>query len=196
MAIIKELQKVAPFGRIENRQPPVVEDEELNATDGFEQAAIADSGALTRPTSNTRTPRASSKASMPEDAKEAIGHGVGPSAQSQREGRKLRYLALGGRPCSGPVRRSAPRIAGRTGARTTPTSYQNGRTCPVELRGASRTDASSTNIHIAVSRSLLLGGGDFAPTLATGDPCMFTYAPFVGCTSELWPLTRGLTCPL
>jgi len=25
MAIIKELQKVAPFGRIENRQPPVVE---------------------------------------------------------------------------------------------------------------------------------------------------------------------------
>ena len=41
MAIIKELQKVAPFGRIENRQPPVVEDEELNATDGFEQAAIA-----------------------------------------------------------------------------------------------------------------------------------------------------------
>ena len=41
MAIIKELEKVAPFGRIENRQPPVVEDEELNATDGFEQAAIA-----------------------------------------------------------------------------------------------------------------------------------------------------------
>ena len=41
MAIIKELQKVAPFGRIENREPPVVEDEELNATDGFEQAAIA-----------------------------------------------------------------------------------------------------------------------------------------------------------
>ena len=41
MAIIKELQKVAPFGRIENRQPPVVEDEELNATDGFEQASIA-----------------------------------------------------------------------------------------------------------------------------------------------------------
>ena len=41
MAIIKELQKVAPFRRIENREPPVVEDEELNATDGFEQAAIA-----------------------------------------------------------------------------------------------------------------------------------------------------------
>ncbi len=36
MAIIKELQKVAPFGRIENREAPVVEDEELNATDGFE----------------------------------------------------------------------------------------------------------------------------------------------------------------
>jgi len=41
MAIIKELEKVAPFGWIENRQAPVVEDEELNATDGFEQAAIA-----------------------------------------------------------------------------------------------------------------------------------------------------------
>ena len=41
MAIIKDLQKVAPFGRIENRQAPVVEDEELNAADGFEQAAIA-----------------------------------------------------------------------------------------------------------------------------------------------------------
>ena len=41
MAIIKEFQKVAPFGWIENRQSPVVEDEELNATDGFEQAAIA-----------------------------------------------------------------------------------------------------------------------------------------------------------
>ena len=35
MAIIKDLQKVAPFGRIENRQAPVVEDEELNAPDGF-----------------------------------------------------------------------------------------------------------------------------------------------------------------
>ena len=41
MAIIKDLQKVAPFGRIENRQAPVIKDEELNATDGFEQAAIA-----------------------------------------------------------------------------------------------------------------------------------------------------------
>ena len=41
MAIIKELQKVAPFGRIENRQPPVVENEELNASEVFEQAAIA-----------------------------------------------------------------------------------------------------------------------------------------------------------
>jgi hypothetical protein len=35
MAIIKDLQKVAPFGRIENRQAPVIEDEELNAPDGF-----------------------------------------------------------------------------------------------------------------------------------------------------------------
>ena len=41
MAIIKYLQKIAPFGRIENRQSPVIKDEELNATDGFEQAAIA-----------------------------------------------------------------------------------------------------------------------------------------------------------
>ena len=41
MAIIKELEKVAPVGRIENRQAPVVEDEELDATDGFEQAALA-----------------------------------------------------------------------------------------------------------------------------------------------------------
>jgi hypothetical protein len=29
-AIIEDLQKVAPFGRIENRQAPVVEDEELS----------------------------------------------------------------------------------------------------------------------------------------------------------------------
>ena len=41
MAIIKDLQEVAPFGRIENRQAPIVEDEELDAADGFEQAAIA-----------------------------------------------------------------------------------------------------------------------------------------------------------
>src|SRR5260370_987861 len=41
VAIIKDLQKVAPFGRIENRKAPVVEDQELNAAEGFEQAAIA-----------------------------------------------------------------------------------------------------------------------------------------------------------
>src|SRR5450432_913264 len=41
MAIIKDLQKVAPFGRIEYRQAPVIKDEELNAPEGFEQAAIA-----------------------------------------------------------------------------------------------------------------------------------------------------------
>ena len=41
VAIIKDLQQVAPFGRIENRKAPVVEDQELNAADGFEQAAIA-----------------------------------------------------------------------------------------------------------------------------------------------------------
>src|SRR5712671_2194129 len=41
VAIIKDLQKVAPFGRIENRKAPVVEYQELNAADAFEQAAIA-----------------------------------------------------------------------------------------------------------------------------------------------------------
>src|SRR5260370_7032051 len=41
VAIIKDLQKVAPFGRIENRKAPVVEYQELNAAEGFEQAAIA-----------------------------------------------------------------------------------------------------------------------------------------------------------
>ena len=41
MAIIEDLQKVAPFGRIEYRQPPIVKDQELNAAERFEQAAIA-----------------------------------------------------------------------------------------------------------------------------------------------------------
>ena len=41
VAIIEDLQQVAPFGRTENRKAPVVEDQELNAADGFEQAAIA-----------------------------------------------------------------------------------------------------------------------------------------------------------
>ena len=41
MAIIEDLQKVAPFGGIEYRQAPIIEDEELNAPEGFEQAAIA-----------------------------------------------------------------------------------------------------------------------------------------------------------
>src|SRR6202165_942629 len=41
VAIIKDLQKVAPFGRIENRKAPVIEDQELNPAEGFEQAAIA-----------------------------------------------------------------------------------------------------------------------------------------------------------
>ena len=41
MAIVKDLQKVAPFGRIEHRQAPIIENEELNASEGFEQAAIA-----------------------------------------------------------------------------------------------------------------------------------------------------------
>jgi hypothetical protein len=41
VAFIQDLQKVAPLGRIENRKAPVIEDQELNAADGFEQAAIA-----------------------------------------------------------------------------------------------------------------------------------------------------------
>ena len=41
VAIIKDLQKVAPFGRVENRKAPVIEDQELNATEGFEQAATS-----------------------------------------------------------------------------------------------------------------------------------------------------------
>mgnify|MGYP007068953029 CR=1 FL=1 len=41
VAIIKDLQKVAPFGRIENRQTPIIENKELNAPEGFEHAAIA-----------------------------------------------------------------------------------------------------------------------------------------------------------
>src|SRR5664280_180900 len=41
VAIIKDLQKVAPFGRIENRKAPVIEYQELNAAEGFEQAAIS-----------------------------------------------------------------------------------------------------------------------------------------------------------
>jgi hypothetical protein len=41
VTIIEDLQKIAPFGWIENRQSSVVEDEELNTAGGFEQAAIA-----------------------------------------------------------------------------------------------------------------------------------------------------------
>ena len=41
VAIIEDLQKVAPFGRTENSKAPVVEDQELNAADGFKQSAIA-----------------------------------------------------------------------------------------------------------------------------------------------------------
>ena len=41
VAIIEDLKKVTPFGRTENRKAPVVEDQELNAADGFKQSAIA-----------------------------------------------------------------------------------------------------------------------------------------------------------
>ena len=41
MAIIEDLQQVAPFGRTENRKAPVVEYQELNAAEGFEHAAIS-----------------------------------------------------------------------------------------------------------------------------------------------------------
>jgi hypothetical protein len=50
MAIVEDLQQVAPFGRVENRQAPVVEQEELRAPQRLEQA--------TRP-----SPRASASAS-------------------------------------------------------------------------------------------------------------------------------------
>ena len=35
MAIIEDLEKVAPLGRIENRQAPIIKDEELNVPNGF-----------------------------------------------------------------------------------------------------------------------------------------------------------------
>ena len=41
VAIIKDLQQVAPFGLVENRKAPVIEDQQLNAAEGFEQTAIA-----------------------------------------------------------------------------------------------------------------------------------------------------------
>ena len=41
MAIIEDLEKIAPFGRIEYRQAPIIEDEELNAAEVFEHSAIA-----------------------------------------------------------------------------------------------------------------------------------------------------------
>ena len=40
MAIIEDLEEVAPFGRIENRQAPVIEDKKLNVPERFEQTAI------------------------------------------------------------------------------------------------------------------------------------------------------------
>ena len=36
VAIIEDLQQVAPFGRTENRKAPVDDDQELNPADGFE----------------------------------------------------------------------------------------------------------------------------------------------------------------
>src|SRR5258708_13550475 len=41
VAVVKDLRKVALFGGIENRKAPVIEDQELNPAEGFEQAAIA-----------------------------------------------------------------------------------------------------------------------------------------------------------
>ncbi len=40
MAIIEDLEEVAPFGRIENRQAPIIEDKKLNVPERFEQPAI------------------------------------------------------------------------------------------------------------------------------------------------------------
>src|SRR5438132_4953203 len=48
MAIIEDFQKIAALGGTENRQAPVVEDEELNAPERLEQAAIASVAARQR----------------------------------------------------------------------------------------------------------------------------------------------------
>ena len=57
VAIIEDLQKVAPFGRIKNRKAPVIEDQELNAADGLEQATIAASPRARARASNRRGTR-------------------------------------------------------------------------------------------------------------------------------------------
>ena len=36
----RSIEEVAPFGRIENRQAPVIEDKKLNVSERFEQTAI------------------------------------------------------------------------------------------------------------------------------------------------------------
>ena len=41
VAIVEYFQKVAPFGRSEDGQAPIIENEKLNASEGFEHASIA-----------------------------------------------------------------------------------------------------------------------------------------------------------
>jgi hypothetical protein len=41
MAIIENLEEVAPFGRIENRQVPVIEDKELNVSERSDIVVIS-----------------------------------------------------------------------------------------------------------------------------------------------------------
>lgn len=40
VTIVEDLEQIASFGRIEHRQPPVIQDQELNAAERFEQAAV------------------------------------------------------------------------------------------------------------------------------------------------------------
>ena len=59
-----------------------------------------------RPSSSTSGPRPSSRSLMPEDAKEAIGHGV-RAKRSKSGAISFDLLDGGGEPCSGPVKPSA-----------------------------------------------------------------------------------------
>ena len=54
VGIIEDLQKVESLGRVEHRQAPIVEHEELHAADGFEQAAVAAVAAGERERSKAR----------------------------------------------------------------------------------------------------------------------------------------------
>jgi hypothetical protein len=40
VAIVEDLEQIASFGRIKNRQTPIIQDQQLNAAERFEQAAV------------------------------------------------------------------------------------------------------------------------------------------------------------